>query len=91
MAAKTPATPDLRLVERAQRKAKGPVPSANLDALPDLAANVAAAPSSEDLEKLKADLVTEHELRTRRIERFIKEGPLRPAPRAVIPVSENDL
>ena len=90
MAAKTPATPDMRLVERAQRKAKGPVPSPNFDALPDLAANV-VAPSAEDLEKLKADLVTEHELRTRRIERFIKEGPLRPAPRAVIPVSENDL
>lgn len=82
---------DIRLVERAQRKAKGPGPAGvDAEALPDLAANV-ASPSSEDLEKLRADLVSEHDLRTRRIERFIKEGPLRPAPRAVIPVSENDL
>jgi len=89
MAAKKAA--DMRLVERAQRKSKGPVPTTDVDSLPDLTANVAAAPSAEDLDKLKADLMSEHELRTRRIERFIKEGPLRPAPRAVIPVSENDL
>ena len=81
--------PDIRLVERAQRKT-GTAGGADLAALPDLAANV-ATPSADDLEKLRTDLVTEHELRTRRIERFIKEGPLRPAPRAVIPVSENDL
>jgi hypothetical protein len=82
---------DLRLVERAQRKgAKAPANAQSADALPDVASNVAPT-SAEDLEKLRADLVTEHELRTRRIERFIKEGPLRPAPRAVIPVSENDL
>ena len=83
--------PDNRLVERAVRKGK-PIAGAAASAndLPDLAANV-AAPTAEDLEKLKTDLSTEHELRTRRIERFIKEGPLRPAPRAVIPVSENDL
>ncbi|HTO53232.1 MAG TPA: hypothetical protein VMR50_07580 [Myxococcota bacterium] len=81
---------DLRLAERAQRKGGKPAPAQSADALPDLAANVAPA-SAEDLEKLREELTTEHELRTRRIERFIKEGPLRPAPRAVIPVSENDL
>ena len=81
--------PDIRLAERSQRKTGTPA-GADTNALADLAANV-ATPSAEDLEKLRADLVTEHELRTRRIERFIKEGPLRPAPRAVIPVSENDL
>jgi len=82
--------PDIRLVERAQRKGKGNPSSGAGGELPDLAANV-AAPSAEDLDKLRADLASEQELRTRRIERFIKEGPLRPAPRAVIPVSENDL
>ena len=81
---------DIRMIERAQRKNTGKVSSPDLSALPDLAANV-ASPSAEDLEKLRADLTTEHEVRTRRIERFIKEGPIRPAPRAVIPVSENDL
>jgi hypothetical protein len=88
MAAKQ--VPDIRLTERAQRKGKGPALTADLESLPDLATNVAAA-STEDLDKLRADLTSEHDLRTRRIERFIKEGPLRPAPRAVIPVSENDL
>lgn len=82
--------PDVRLVERAQRKGKAAPASEHSGELPDLAANV-AGPSAEDLEKLRGDLASEHELRTRRIERFIKEGPLRPAPRAVIPVSENDL
>lgn len=82
---------DVRLLERAQRKSAGAASGGVDDAqLPDLAANV-AAPSAEDLEKLRADLTTEHELRTRRIERFIKEGPIKPIPRAVIPVSENDL
>jgi hypothetical protein len=82
--------PDMRLVERAQRKGKPIAGAGSTSDLPDLSANV-AAPTPEDLEKLKTDLASEHELRTRRIERFIKEGPLRPAPRAVIPVSENDL
>ena len=82
--------PDMRLVERSQRKTMSSAGAADVSGLPDLAPNVAPV-SAEDLEKLRADLVTEHELRTRRIERFIKEGPLRPAPRAVIPVSENDL
>lgn len=82
--------PDMRLVERSQRKTMSSAGAADTSGLPDLAADVAAV-SAEDLEKLRSDLVTEHELRTRRIERFIKEGPLRPAPRAVIPVSENDL
>ena len=81
---------DMRLVERAQRKGKGAGAAVDAESLPDLAANV-ASPGAEDLDKLRADLVSEHDLRTRRIERFIKEGPLRPAPRAVIPVSENDL
>jgi len=80
---------DIRLLERAQRKGK-PAPHSNPADLPDLAANVQAR-TPEELEKLASELSTEHELRTRRIERFIKEGPLRPAPRAVIPVSENDL
>ncbi|HKC51782.1 MAG TPA: hypothetical protein VKF60_13380 [Myxococcota bacterium] len=88
MAAK--AVPDIRLVERMQRKTMTTGGHADPADLADLAANVAPV-SAEDLEKLRSDLVTEHELRTRRIERFIKEGPLRPAPRAVIPVSENDL
>lgn len=83
--------PDVRLVERAQRKPGSAAgASADVSGLPDLAENV-AKPSAEDLEKLRADLSTEHELRTRRIERFIKEGPIKPIPRAVIPVSENDL
>jgi hypothetical protein len=82
--------PDMRLVERSQRKTMSSAGAADVSGLPDLAANVAPV-SAEDLEKLRAELITEHELRTRRIERFIKEGPLRPAPRAVIPVSENDL
>jgi hypothetical protein len=82
--------PDIRLVERAQRKGRATPAAGPAGDLPDLAANV-AAPSAEDLDKLKSDLASEQELRTRRIERFIKEGPLRPAPRAVIPVSENDL
>ena len=83
--------PDIRLVERAQRKTMTSAGGVNPADLPDLAANAAPPVSAEDLEKLRADLVSEHEVRTRRIERFIKEGPLRPAPRAVIPVSENDL
>jgi hypothetical protein len=88
MAAKD--VPDIRLVERTQRKTMTTGGGANPADLRDLSANLAPV-SAEDLEKLRSDLVTEHELRTRRIERFIKEGPLRPAPRAVIPVSENDL
>ena len=82
--------PDIRMVERAARKTMTAAPTIGVESLPDLAANLAPV-SAEDLEKLRADLVSEHEARTRRIERFIKEGPLRPAPRAVIPVSENDL
>ena len=82
--------PDVRLVERSQRKGVAASGAADDGRLPDLATNV-ATPSAEDLEKLRADLTTEHELRTRRIERFIKEGPIKPIPRAVIPVSENDL
>lgn len=83
--------PDVRMVERAARRPGGAPNTAADDArLPDLAANVATV-SAEDLEKLRADLTTEQELRTRRIERFIKEGPIKPIPRAVIPVSENDL
>ena len=50
-----------------------------------------AAPTDEELEKLRADLLAEGEVRDRRIERFVREGPLKPIPRAVVPVSENDL
>jgi hypothetical protein len=81
---------DVRMIERAQRKPGAAPAAVDVAGLPDLAENV-AQPSAEDLEKLRADLATEHELRTRRIERFIKEGPIKPIPRAVIPVSENDL
>jgi len=81
---------DIRLIDREQRK-RGASASAEAAAeLPDLSANV-AAPTPEELEKLKADLVTEQEVRSARIVRFIAEGPLKPVPRAVIPVSENDL
>ena len=83
--------PDIRMVEREQRRQGArSAASPELSSFPDLAANV-AAPTEEELEKLRADLETEREARTRRIERFIVEGPLKPAPRAVIPVSENDL
>ena len=83
--------PDTRMVERQKRRQ-----GVNITAVPDLAsfvdlaANV-ATPSEEDLDKLRADLVTEGEVRDRRIERFVREGPLKPIPRAVVPVSENDL
>jgi hypothetical protein len=83
--------PDIRMVEREQRRqgARVEVPRDPAN-FPDLAANV-LSPSDEELEKLRAELETEREVRNRRIERFIKEGPLKPVPRAVIPVSENDL
>jgi len=83
--------PDNRMVEREQRRQGARIAKPReLSNFPDLAANV-LAPSEEELEKLRADLETEREVRNRRIERFIKEGPLKPVPRAVIPVSENDL
>jgi len=83
--------PDIRMVEREKRR-QGVFTTAvhELSSFTDLAANV-AAPSEEDLEKLRTELATEGEARDRRIERFVKEGPLKPVPRAVIPVSENDL
>ncbi len=82
---------DTRMVEREKRRL-GASPPAAIDpsSLTDLAANV-AAPNDEELEKLRADLVAEGEVRDRRIERFVREGPLKPIPRAVVPVSENDL
>lgn len=83
--------PDIRMLEREKRRlGKGPAAPAAGD-LPDLAANVAPPPAAEELEKLGAELASDAELRARRIERFIKEGPLKPVPRAIIPVSENDL
>lgn len=83
--------PDTRMVER-QRRRQGVSVSEVLDpaSFADLAENV-ATPSAEDLEKLRAELETEGEVRDRRIERFVREGPLKPVPRAVVPVSENDL
>jgi hypothetical protein len=83
--------PDLRMAEREKRR-QGASQSEPVDASsqPDLAANV-ATPTEEELEKLRADLVAEAEVRDRRIERFVREGPLKPVPRAVVPVSENDL
>ena len=83
---------DIRMFERARRMYGSEAPAkADVSGLPDLAANVAPEPSAEELEKLKADLGTEREVRSARIVRFIAEGPLKPVPRAVIPVSENDL
>jgi hypothetical protein len=83
--------PDSRMVERAKRRLGASTAEIReLANFVDLAANV-AAPSEEDLNKLRADLVSEGEVRDRRIERFVREGPLKPVPRAVVPVSENDL
>ena len=83
--------PDTRMVEREKRRQGVNItPTRDLASFVDLAANV-AAPSDEDLEKLRADLLAEGEVRDRRIERFVREGPLKPIPRAVVPVSENDL
>jgi hypothetical protein len=83
--------PDTRMVERDKRR-QGVSTTAvpDLASFADLAANV-ATPTEEELEKLRADLVAEGEVRDRRIERFVREGPLKPIPRAVVPVSENDL
>lgn len=82
---------DIRMIDRERRKhGVGAPTDAELAALPDLSANV-AAPTAEELEKLKNDLAAEREVRSARIVRFIAEGPLKPVPRAVIPVSENDL
>jgi hypothetical protein len=82
---------DIRMVDRERRRygAEAPAKETAIE-LPDLSANV-AEPTAEELEKLKADLVAEREVRSARIVRFIAEGPLKPVPRAVIPVSENDL
>jgi hypothetical protein len=83
--------PDTRMAEREKRRQGANVtPTPDVASFVDLAANV-AAPSDEDLEKLRADLLAEGEVRDRRIERFVREGPLKPIPRAVVPVSENDL
>jgi len=82
---------DTRMAERAKRRlGASPVSAVDPSSLTDLAANV-SAPTDEELEKLRADLVAEGEVRDRRIERFVREGPLKPIPRAVVPVSENDL
>lgn len=83
---------DLRMAEREQRRQGTATRSAAPDrtGLPDLAAQV-ATPTAEELEKLRAELISEGEARNRRIERFVREGPLKPVPRIVVPVSENDL
>jgi len=83
--------PDTRMIEREKRRqGANTAEIRELSSFVDLAANV-VAPSQEDLDKLRADLVAEGEVRDRRIERFVREGPLKPVPRAVVPVSENDL
>ncbi len=83
--------PDIRMVEREKRRQGVNIEVVrDLANFVDLAANVAVS-SQEDLEKLSADLTTEAEARDRRIERFVREGPLKPVPRAVVPISENDL
>jgi len=81
---------DTRMAERAKRRNAAAPPAEDPASLADLAANV-ATPTEEELEKLRADLAAEGEVRDRRIERFVREGPLKPIPRAVVPVSENDL
>lgn len=91
MSAENPSS-DLRMVEREQRRqgtaTRGAAPDQT--GLADLAAKV-ATPTPEELEKLRAELISEGEARNRRIERFVREGPLKPVPRVVVPVSENDL
>jgi hypothetical protein len=83
--------PDIRMVEREKRRqGANRTVTPELASFTDLASNV-ATPSDEEVEKLRAELGPEREVRNRRIERFIKEGPLKPVPRAVVPVSENDL
>ena len=89
MSAKKPLT-DLRMAERAKRRGLAPAAADDAETLVDLAANV-ATPTEEELEKLRADLAAEGEVRDRGLERFVREGPLKPIPRAVVPVSENDL
>ncbi|MBM4334451.1 MAG: hypothetical protein FJ108_00870 [Deltaproteobacteria bacterium] len=91
MSAENPSS-DLRMVEREQRRQGTATRSAAPDqkGLADLAAQV-ATPTAEELEKLRAELISEGEARNRRIERFVREGPLKPVPRIVVPVSENDL
>jgi hypothetical protein len=83
--------PDIRMVEREKRRqGANTAEIRELSNFVDLAANVAVS-SQEDLDKLSADLSAEGEARDRRIERFVREGPLKPVPRAVVPISENDL
>ena len=88
---KTTKLPDNRMLEREKRR-QGVSRTAQPDlaSFADLASNT-LKPSDEEVEKLRAELVAEREVRNVRIERFIKEGPLKPVPRAVVPVSENDL
>ena len=83
--------PDIRMVEREKRRqGANTAEIRELSNFVDLAPNVAVS-SQEDLDKLSADLTAEGEARDRRIERFVREGPLKPVPRAVVPISENDL
>jgi len=90
MSSKKP-LPDMRMVERQRRRQGVNIAEVHeLSSFVDLAANV-AVPSADDLDKLRTDLVAEGEVRDRRIERFVREGPLKPVARVVVPVSENDL
>ena len=91
MSAENPSS-DLRMIERELRRQGMATRAAapDLKGLVDLAAAV-ATPTPEELEKLRAELTSEGEARNRRIERFVREGPLKPIPRIVVPVSENDL
>ncbi len=84
-------TTDIRLAERQLRR-QGAVQGGAPDrsGLADLTGQL-EVPTQEDLDKLRADLISEGEARNRRIERFVREGPLKPVPRVVVPVSENDL
>jgi hypothetical protein len=81
---------DTRMAERSKRRHGAAHRAEDPASLADLSANV-AKPTEEELEKLRGDLQVEGEVRDRRIERFVREGPLKPIPRAVVPVSENDL
>jgi hypothetical protein len=83
--------PDIRMIEREKRRqGANRTVTPELSSFADLAGNV-VRPSEEEVATLRAELGPEREARNRRIERFIKEGPLKPVPRAVVPVSENDL
>lgn len=86
---------DRRLIENGLASRRRPEEEVRqmLEELPDLADNV-AKPTSEELEKLAADLTSELELRGERIKRALEraaEPPPAPAPGPVEPFEESEL